>query len=74
MHIKLIILLLCAKYSYSSSLKNPPRVELDDGIIVGTNYRTVHGREVHGFFGVPYAAPPIGENRFEVNMCIFKFS
>lgn len=25
----------------------------------------VHGRKIHRFLGVPYAAPPLGEQRFE---------
>lgn len=46
--------------------KAGPTVKINDGIIEGHILKTIKGREIAAFEGVPYAKPPIGNLRFEV--------
>lgn len=39
-----------------------------NGTLIGMTMRTRLGRDIHAFLGIPYAAPPIGELRFEVRL------
>lgn len=36
-----------------------------NGTLIGATMRTRLGRDIHAFLGIPYAAPPIGDLRFE---------
>ncbi|XP_065211478.1 esterase FE4-like isoform X2 [Planococcus citri] len=62
---RFLVLILLAESFIGSDSNNIPKVHLNDGVVTGTIYQTVYGRSIYGFFGVPYAAPPIGDNRFE---------
>lgn len=43
------------------------RVKLNDGSrLVGRFLRSLSGRGIRAFLGVPYAQPPVGELRFKV--------
>lgn len=43
------------------------RVKLNDGSrMVGRFLRSLSGRGIRAFLGVPYAQPPVGELRFKV--------
>lgn len=43
-----------------------PLVITKYGPVVGTSYTTTNGATVTEFIGVPFAAPPVGNLRFEV--------
>lgn len=41
-------------------------VKISEGELAGTTYTLPNGRELQAFLGIPYATPPIGNERFEV--------
>lgn len=43
-----------------------PLVKYKYGTVRGKYQTTFSGRKIAAFLGVPYASPPVGENRFEV--------
>ncbi|KAK9884215.1 hypothetical protein WA026_005165 [Henosepilachna vigintioctopunctata] len=47
------------------SLEVAPHVEISSGEIEGLVDKSVTGRQFYSFEGIPYAEPPIGENRFK---------
>ena len=50
---------LATVLTIAAGLENGPLVEIDSGLIMGV------AREKSAFFkGIPFAAPPIGNNRF----------
>ncbi len=63
---RIIFLVLYFRCLCSITLENS-KVILEDGVIRGTIYKTVTGREIYAFFGVPYATPPVGPDRFEAS-------
>lgn len=43
-------------------------VHIDQGVLKGRKFNSVlSGYEYCGFLGIPYAKPPVGELRFQVN-------
>jgi len=46
-------------------------VEIDQGSLRGKRMKSRGGREYLAFIGVPYAKPPLGELRFQVNILRF---
>nr|AQS60687.1 carboxylesterase [Sogatella furcifera] len=42
----------------------PPVVEIGNGLLQGTYYRTINERDVLAFLGVPFAEPPVANLRF----------
>ena len=44
-----------------------PLVTIKNGTLEGTIMKTRKGRDLLGFRGIPYATPPLGSLRFEVN-------
>lgn len=64
---KFLIILSLFEFCFASEI-----VRLENGLISGTNYQLPNGKSVHAFYGVPYAAPPIHENRFKVNISKWK--
>jgi carboxylesterase type B len=48
------------------SFNSSPVVKLDVGFIQGINVIVDGTIPIDIFYGVPFAEPPIGENRFEV--------
>lgn len=60
---KLFLLTCCI---LTSAYGDNPRVEISEGELSGTTYTLPNGRKVLAFLGIPFAAPPIGENRFKV--------
>lgn len=43
-----------------------PVVQIKNGTLQGLVMKSRTGREFHGFLGIPYALPPVGELRFQV--------
>lgn len=52
---------------YSVVNGSAPVVKIGNGKLIGTTYTLPNGRVVNAFYGIPYAAPPIGYLRFEVS-------
>lgn len=50
----------------SRNKKEPPRTRIKQGEVIGLYYNTYSGREVPAFYGLPFAAPPVGNLRFAV--------
>lgn len=46
----------------------PPVLEISNGWLQGTLQKSYNGRVYSSFQGIPYARPPIGDLRFEVNI------
>lgn len=44
-----------------------PKVSTEYGEIHGFRYETSNGFKAEAFLGIPFAQPPIGDLRFEVN-------
>lgn len=53
--------------SYFILARNHQKVVIEQGLLSGIKLRTRGGRDVFGFLGVPYAAPPTGHLRFKVH-------
>jgi len=41
-------------------------VKVDSGEIAGGFEYTYNGRKIYSFLGIPYASPPVQNNRFKV--------
>ncbi|KAF6204264.1 hypothetical protein GE061_002604, partial [Apolygus lucorum] len=42
-----------------------PEVTIGQGTVRGVVQKTINGREFEAFLGIPYANPPVGQNRFK---------
>jgi carboxylesterase type B len=42
-------------------------IAVEQGTLCGVVDRLPNGKQFHYFRGIPYAVPPLGEHRFEVN-------
>ncbi|XP_022159928.1 esterase E4-like [Myzus persicae] len=47
------------------STSNTPKVQVHSGEIAGGFEYTYNGRKIYSFLGIPYASPPIQNNRFK---------
>lgn len=65
----LLIVIACF---FKLTLCFSPFVKVEEGKLDGTTYELPNGRIINAFLGVPYAAPPIFENRFKVGTVNFK--
>lgn len=46
---------------------NDLRITLSNGNkLIGRSLRSLNGRPIKAFMGIPYAKPPLGERRFKV--------
>ena len=54
-------IVLLVPFVYCASVETPY------GRIRGFDFTTFSGKEVEAFLGIPYAKPPVGELRFEVD-------
>lgn len=54
------IILLIISFGNAVLIKTP------QGNITGTTRKSLSGREIHAFLGIPYAKPPVGDLRFKV--------
>ena len=48
------------------SLPPAPTLELTEGNVTGRVYTMPDGRPFYAYQGIPFAEPPIGDNRFKV--------
>lgn len=53
--------------SEDDSIQNFPVIKLNLGYVRGSWMTSSHGKRYAAYKGVPYAAPPLGNLRFEVN-------
>lgn len=58
-------------FAFTLSSVSSDSIQVEEGKIEGTVYKLPNGRSVRAFYGVPYAAPPIGEYRFAVSELIY---
>lgn len=42
----------------------PPVIRTSTGWVQGTHMKTIKGRDISAFMGIPYAKPPVGDLRF----------
>lgn len=49
-----------------------PLVNVKQGTLRGTVFENIDGGQYFSFLGIPYAHPPIGELRLQVNFMIRK--
>lgn len=68
--VKIFLLFLAIKET--STQKPDPIIRSRSGTIQGTYRKSFTGRMYSSYEGIPYAAPPIGELRFEVNFYFAK--
>lgn len=62
---KIIIWFLAFQLVEIFSARDPPMVTIpDQGVVVGTYLKMYRTQTIIGYLGLPYAAPPIGMNRF----------
>lgn len=54
----------------SAIAEDSPFVKIHQGEVKGRYLTTRDGRTISGFFGIPYAAPPVGELRFKVSFYV----
>lgn len=64
----LILIALCP--SLFCSVENP-EVAVEQGKLSGLPFTSRNGTKYYGFLGIPFAKPPIGELRFEVNISLY---
>ncbi|XP_023310399.1 cholinesterase 1 [Anoplophora glabripennis] len=61
----LLLLILCAIRSSIADVDDPTLVTLPDGQIRGQTLQSPNGNAFYAFQEIPYAAPPVGELRFQ---------
>lgn len=44
-----------------------PQVKLSSGTVEGFHQKSFNGKDFISFEGIPYAQPPVGNNRFKVS-------
>lgn len=70
---KLLVTLLLVEYCFYITLaEQSPKVKIAQGLLSGTSIITRGGRQVSGFLGIPYAAPPTGQLRFKVSLIMLQ--
>lgn len=60
--------------TYGRIYDRSARATTENGVLEGTTYTLPNDRVVYAFYGIPFAAPPIGSNRFEVNVYFVIYS
>lgn len=59
------VLIICLRSSFCS-LRNQPRAVTENGVVVGRYATSHYGKIFQSFQGIPYAKPPVDDNRFKV--------
>lgn len=64
----LVLVVVCGLFSaIYARTANDLRITLSNGNkLVGRSLRSINGRPIKAFMGIPYAKPPVGERRFKV--------
>jgi len=67
-HTALVLPLLLFYFYNFRSHSSGPIIKIQNGIIQGVDRLSRDGNPFVEFLGIPYAAPPIGDLRFEVRL------
>lgn len=67
MHVVMILWFLSYGRCFANGFDRRPVVRIESGDVSGLLSETRRGRPVYGFEGIPYAAAPLGNLRFQVN-------
>lgn len=71
-HRENLILLSCVLlFAFSAVHAGAPTVRTRNGTLEGLVMQTRRGRDFIGFRGIPYATPPLGELRFQVDFPVY---
>lgn len=62
----LIVVLSIVKVCFSDEVDGP-KVEVNEGTLLGKVQQTRGGKKLYAFEGIPYAKPPLGPLRFQVS-------
>ena len=63
---RLFLIITIILYSFTLVKSNQPKATTENGIVVGTYKSSFSGFDYKAFEGIPYAKPPVNDNRFKV--------
>lgn len=65
---------IAQKFVFAPKVVKSPVIQLPNGKIQGSLYRTRDGRDILQYLHIPYALPPIGDLRYEVEITVITIS
>lgn len=63
---RLFFLITVTLFSFTAVKSDQPKVKTENGVVVGTYKTSYSGLIYKSFEGIPYAKPPVNDNRFKV--------